>query len=70
MVNKFCWQEDSGEQKMLLVRLPCVPLVKPNIKGGGLKVALPEGFMGKLVVYKSGAVKMKLGDVLCDVSRF
>uniref|UniRef100_A0A1J3GLG8 DNA-directed RNA polymerase III subunit RPC4 n=1 Tax=Noccaea caerulescens TaxID=107243 RepID=A0A1J3GLG8_NOCCA len=60
--------EDSGEQKMLLVRLPSMPLVKPNIKGGGLKDALPEGFMGKLLVYKSGAVKMKLGDVLCDVS--
>lgn len=29
---------------------------------------LPEGFMGKMLVYKSGAVKMKLGDVLYDVS--
>ncbi|CAH2078004.1 unnamed protein product [Thlaspi arvense] len=29
---------------------------------------LPEGFMGKMLVYKSGAVKLKLGDVLYDVS--
>ncbi|KAJ4836519.1 hypothetical protein Tsubulata_047271 [Turnera subulata] len=29
---------------------------------------LPDGFMGKMLVYKSGAVKLKLGDVLYDVS--
>lgn len=29
---------------------------------------LPAGFMGKLQVYKSGAVKMKLGDILFNVS--
>ncbi|XP_058082351.1 DNA-directed RNA polymerase III subunit rpc4-like [Magnolia sinica] len=29
---------------------------------------LPAGFMGKMLVYKSGAVKMKLGDTLFDVS--
>ncbi|KAG5413913.1 hypothetical protein IGI04_001480 [Brassica rapa subsp. trilocularis] len=29
---------------------------------------LPEGFMGKMLVYKSGTVKLKLGDVLYDVS--
>ncbi|GER46539.1 DNA-directed RNA polymerase III subunit RPC4 [Striga asiatica] len=29
---------------------------------------LPEGLMGKMLVYKSGAVKLKLGDVLYDVS--
>ncbi|KAL5983904.1 hypothetical protein ACLOJK_018002 [Asimina triloba] len=27
---------------------------------------LPAGFMGKILVYKSGAVKMKLGDTLFD----
>lgn len=26
--------------------------------------------MGKMLVYKSGAVKLKLGDVLFDVSHF
>ncbi|XP_020536459.1 DNA-directed RNA polymerase III subunit rpc4 isoform X2 [Jatropha curcas] len=29
---------------------------------------LPAGYMGKMVVYKSGAVKLKLGDTLYDVS--
>lgn len=29
---------------------------------------LPSGFMGKMLVYKSGAVKLKLGDTLYDVS--
>ncbi|CAN8298832.1 unnamed protein product [Cochlearia groenlandica] len=76
--------EDSGEQKMLFMRLPSIPLVKQStttenretktkIKAGvekpcDLKADLPEGFMGKLLVYKSGAVKMKLGEVLYDVS--
>lgn len=29
---------------------------------------LPGGYMGKMLVYKSGAVKFKLGDTLFDVS--
>lgn len=29
---------------------------------------LPEGYMGKMLVYRSGAVKLKMGDVLYDVS--
>ncbi|KAJ1400714.1 DNA-directed RNA polymerase III subunit RPC4 [Sesbania bispinosa] len=29
---------------------------------------LPPGFMGKMLVYKSGAIKLKLGDTLYDVS--
>lgn len=29
---------------------------------------LPEGYMGKMLVYKSGAVKLKLGDIVYDVS--
>ncbi|KAF8406792.1 hypothetical protein HHK36_005913 [Tetracentron sinense] len=29
---------------------------------------LPPGFMGKMLVYKSGAIKLKLGDILYDVS--
>lgn len=36
-------------------------------KGRGLE-ALPAGYMGKMLVYKSGAVKLKLGDNLYDVS--
>lgn len=31
---------------------------------------LPAGFMGKMLVYRSGAIKMKLGDTLYDVSTF
>lgn len=30
---------------------------------------LPAGNMGKMLVYKSGAIKLKLGDILYDVSR-
>lgn len=29
---------------------------------------LPGGYMGKMLVYKSGAIKLKLGDTLFDVS--
>lgn len=29
---------------------------------------LPAGSMGKMLVYKSGAIKLKLGDILYDVS--
>ncbi|KAL0374550.1 UNVERIFIED_CONTAM: hypothetical protein Sradi_3370700 [Sesamum radiatum] len=29
---------------------------------------LPDGLMGKMLVYKSGAIKLKLGDTLYDVS--
>ncbi|CAA0836695.1 RNA polymerase III RPC4 [Striga hermonthica] len=39
----------------------------PSEKGCKLE-ELPEGLMGKMLVYKSGAVKLKLGDVLYDVS--
>ena len=31
---------------------------------------LPSGFMGKMLVYKSGAIKLKLGDMLYDVSTY
>lgn len=39
---------------------------KPR-KGCTLK-DLPSGFIGKLLIYKSGKVKMKIGDALFDVS--
>lgn len=29
---------------------------------------LPGGYMGKMLIYKSGAVKLKLGETLYDVS--
>ncbi|CAN1751177.1 hypothetical protein LINPERHAP1_LOCUS4251 [Linum perenne] len=37
-------------------------------KGGGCKLEeLPGGYMGKMLVYRSGAVKLKLGDTLYNV---
>ncbi|MQL73914.1 hypothetical protein Taro_006279 [Colocasia esculenta] len=47
-----------------------------EIEGKGVNVLqkghtlddLPAGFMGKMIVYKSGVVKMKLGDAVFDVS--
>ncbi|XP_042494828.1 uncharacterized protein LOC122074074 isoform X2 [Macadamia integrifolia] len=41
--------------------------VVPSDKGCSLE-QLPAGLMGKMLVYKSGAVKLKLGDILYDVS--
>ncbi|MFS7991246.1 putative DNA-directed RNA polymerase III subunit RPC4 [Helianthus anomalus] len=40
---------------------------EPLSKGSNLK-ELPAGLMGKMLVYKSGAVKLKLGDHLYNVS--
>ncbi|KAG9459354.1 hypothetical protein H6P81_003862 [Aristolochia fimbriata] len=41
----------------------------PGISNDGCKLEnLPAGFMGKLLVFKSGIVKMKLGDAVFDVS--
>lgn len=41
----------------------------PMKKDIGLE-ELPEGYMGKMLVYKSGAVKLKLGDIMYEVSYF
>ncbi|XP_004514516.1 uncharacterized protein [Cicer arietinum] len=72
---------DSNEQhRMLFFKLPVVlPFIKGEEKSGTSKVAantkkgtnlleLPGGYMGKMLVYKSGAVKIKLGETLFDVS--
>ncbi|PON53135.1 DNA-directed RNA polymerase III subunit RPC [Trema orientale] len=41
----------------------------PSASSKGHKLEeLPEGHVGKMLVYKSGAVKLKLGDILYDVS--
>ncbi|XP_062092200.1 uncharacterized protein LOC133798043 isoform X2 [Humulus lupulus] len=40
----------------------------PKACKGNKMEELPEGQVGKMLVYKSGAVKLKLGDVLYDVS--
>jgi hypothetical protein len=39
-----------------------------EVKAGYSLNDLPGGYMGRLLVYKSGKVKMKLGDALFDVS--
>lgn len=68
---------------MFLVQLPPMPLLKQamSIKGKekiGTSTAqpklnntlkeMPGGYMGKMLVYKSGAVKLKLGETFFDVS--
>lgn len=73
---------DNKETMMLFQFPPNLPLVtssafaKGNDKTGssvkleeGCKLEeLAEGFMGKLVIYKSGVIKLKLGETLYDVS--
>ena len=39
-----------------------------EVKEGYSLNDLPGGYMGKMLVYKSGKVKMKLGDAMFDVS--
>lgn len=63
---------------MLLFKIPdCLPVTKQPTGAIAKRSlsersspfeGLPEGFMGKMLVYKSGTVKLKLGDVLYDVS--
>nr|XP_029121864.1 uncharacterized protein LOC105049821 isoform X1 [Elaeis guineensis] len=76
--------EESEKPQMLFFQLPAsLPFEKlPALGGRGKEIAgqksalekgcglqeLPAGFMGKMMVYKSGIVKMKLGDTLFDVS--
>uniref|UniRef100_F6HGP2 DNA-directed RNA polymerase III subunit RPC4 n=1 Tax=Vitis vinifera TaxID=29760 RepID=F6HGP2_VITVI len=55
--------EDAGQANRL----------KPSEGAGSIQKTcrleeLPSGFMGKMLVYKSGAIKLKLGDTLYDVS--
>ncbi|XP_022988288.1 uncharacterized protein LOC111485583 [Cucurbita maxima] len=63
---------------------PMVPVIKQSSTVEGIGAAnssesqprqktcsmneLPSGSMGKLLVYRSGAVKLKLGDIIYDVS--
>ncbi|KAK4256340.1 hypothetical protein QN277_009220 [Acacia crassicarpa] len=74
---------DEEEKRMLLFQFPALPFVKQSasvkgkekvgtsseasIKGRNLE-DLSGGYMGKMLVYKSGAVKLKLGENLFDVS--
>ncbi|KAL5129574.1 DNA-directed RNA polymerase III subunit RPC4 [Glycine soja] len=74
----------SQQQRMLFFKFPTLPLVKQTNKGkekiGKSTVSqeatksksaleeLPRGYMGKMLVYKSGAIKLKLGETMFDVS--
>ncbi|RLM64265.1 hypothetical protein C2845_PM16G06070 [Panicum miliaceum] len=71
----------SDESQLLLVQLPCslpLPMQPQSVSepnkgsketGEGMKLKeLPAGYMGKILVYRSGKVKMKIGDTLFDVS--
>ncbi|WJX19278.1 hypothetical protein P8452_08991 [Trifolium repens] len=76
--------EENPEASAFFMKLPpVIPMlknvqdVKENVKrpGGPRGAAklvrlneLPAGFIGKMLVYKSGKVKLKLGDTLYDVS--
>ncbi|KAI0501884.1 hypothetical protein KFK09_016829 [Dendrobium nobile] len=80
--QKLGLMETSDEPKMIFLQLPFdLPSAKPpdEEKGPGNKAAdesstacklkdPPGGFMGKLLVYRSGKVTMKMGEVLFDVS--
>ncbi|XP_039820323.1 DNA-directed RNA polymerase III subunit RPC4-like isoform X4 [Panicum virgatum] len=42
--------------------------MRPSSQRGSKLKDLPAGYMGKILVYRSGKVKMKIGDTLFDVS--
>ncbi|KAF7032058.1 hypothetical protein CFC21_043282 [Triticum aestivum] len=75
--------EHDDKTRMFLFQLPkSLPLLRTpstivhrngraivkEVKEGYNLNDLPEGYMGKMLVYKSGKVKMKLGDAVFDVS--
>ncbi|XP_024961846.1 uncharacterized protein LOC112502221 isoform X1 [Cynara cardunculus var. scolymus] len=71
----LCGQENSEEKQFILFQFPSqFPLNEQpkgkddkKVKNPDLK-ELPDGFMGKMLVYESGAIKFKLGDTTFDVS--
>ncbi|CAI0387479.1 unnamed protein product, partial [Linum tenue] len=76
--------EENVEPSMFFIQLPTMlPVTKRSSTTEGKEVKersapsggagcrleeLPPGFMGKMLVYKSGAVKLKLGDTIYNVS--
>ncbi|CAM0884011.1 unnamed protein product [Alopecurus aequalis] len=75
--------EHDDKKRMFLFQLPkSLPLLRTSstvvqrngkaivkeVKQGYSLNDLPGGYMGKMLVYKSGKVKMKLGDAMFDVS--
>ncbi|XP_062207732.1 uncharacterized protein LOC133909351 isoform X2 [Phragmites australis] len=73
--------QDSKE-RMFLFQLPkSLPLPRRSsvierkgkitgkeVKEGSNLQQLPQGYLGKMLVYKSGKIKMKIGDVMFDVN--
>jgi DNA-directed RNA polymerase III subunit RPC4 len=41
--------------------------MRPSSHIGSRLKEIPEGYMGRILVYRSGKVKMKIGDALFDV---
>ncbi|KAA3486152.1 DNA-directed RNA polymerase III subunit RPC4 [Gossypium australe] len=76
--------EENLEPTMLFLQLPpTLPIIKAGHEGASSSgssrtvrsakktcglTELPAGLMGKMLVYKSGAVKLKLGDTIYDVN--
>ncbi|GKB89949.1 DNA-directed RNA polymerase III subunit RPC4, partial [Tanacetum coccineum] len=69
--------DEDLEKKLIFFQVPkTMPLPKPPLKdaaGSSITKAcnfneLPTSFMGKMLVYKNGAVKLKVGDHLYNVS--
>ncbi|KAK5773194.1 hypothetical protein PVK06_049499 [Gossypium arboreum] len=76
--------EENLEPMMLFLQLPpTLPIIKAGHEGASSSgssrtvrsakktcglTELPAGLMGKMLVYKSGAVKLKLGDTIYDVN--
>ncbi|RLN33307.1 uncharacterized protein C2845_PM03G09850 [Panicum miliaceum] len=76
-------QEQDCKERMFLFQLPkSLPLLRRSsdiverkgkttgkeVKEGSNLQQLPQGYLGKMLVYKSGKIKMKLGDVMFDVN--
>lgn len=59
--------EENAEPASINSMLTCEKTRPSSLTGSKVK-DLPGGFMGKILVYKSGKVKMKIGDALFDVS--
>ena len=54
---------------MFFIQMPAAMPIKAKGKDGITNMNdLPVGYMGRMMIYKSGAVKMKLGDAIFDVS--
>ncbi|KAK8949410.1 hypothetical protein KSP39_PZI005518 [Platanthera zijinensis] len=72
--HELGFMETCDEPKMIFLQFPTRLPLADSTGVNASKTAfcklkdLPAGFMGKLLVYRSGKVKMKLGDVLFDVN--